>query len=136
MIWYGQNEMKALLTTTSVVVAAALALGVGPASVTKDAEAAWKPKKPAELVIMARTGRAADRPAHVTKSGADINRCARDSGKPPGRISVRGIDDIDEVVWHDGSNCGGRFGCADIHVAIDERGVHADNLKRNAFCEL
>ena len=56
MIWYGQNEMKTLLTTTSVVVAAALALGVGPASVTKDAEAAWKPKQPVELVIMARKG--------------------------------------------------------------------------------
>ena len=53
--------MKTLLTTTSVVVAAALALGVGPASVTKDAEAAWKPKQPVELVIMARKGGGADR---------------------------------------------------------------------------
>ena len=53
--------MKTLLTTTSVVVAAALALGVGPASVTKDAEAAWKPKQPVELVIMARKGSGADR---------------------------------------------------------------------------
>ncbi len=53
--------MKALLTITSVVVAAALALGVGPASVTKDAVAAWKPKKPVELVIMVRKGSADDR---------------------------------------------------------------------------
>ncbi len=67
MIWYGQNEMKTLLTTTSVVVAAALALGVGPASVTKDAEAAWKPKKPVELVIMARKGSGADRLAHFIR---------------------------------------------------------------------
>ncbi len=53
--------MKALLTTTSVAVAAALALGVGPASITKDAEAAWKPKKPVEFVIMAGKGGGADR---------------------------------------------------------------------------
>ena len=72
----------------------------------------------------------------VTTSRDVINHYARVSGESPGRISVRRIDDIDEVVWHDGSNCGGRFGCADIHIAIDERGVHADNLKRNAFCEL
>ncbi len=55
--------MKALLTTTSVAVAAALALGVGPASVTKDAQAAWKPKKSVELVIMA-------------GKGADIAKCS------------------------------------------------------------
>ena len=53
--------MKALLTTTSVAVAAALALGVGSASVTKDANAAWKPKKPVEFVIMAGKGGGADR---------------------------------------------------------------------------
>ena len=53
--------MRALLSTTSVAVAAALALGVGPASVTKDAQAAWKPKKPVELVIMAGKGGDADR---------------------------------------------------------------------------
>ncbi len=53
--------MKALPTTTSVAVAAALALGVGPATVTKDAQAAWKPKKPVELVIMAGKGGDADR---------------------------------------------------------------------------
>ena len=53
--------MKARLTSTSVAVAAALALGVGPASVTKDAQAAWKPKKSVELVIMAGKGGDADR---------------------------------------------------------------------------
>ncbi len=53
--------MKALPTTTSVAVAAALSLGVGPASVTKHAQAAWKPKKPVELVIMTGKGGGADR---------------------------------------------------------------------------
>ncbi len=53
--------MRVLLTSTTVAVAAALALGVGPASVTKDAHSAWKPKKPVELVIMAGKGGAADR---------------------------------------------------------------------------
>ncbi len=53
--------MRALLTTTSVAVAAALALGVGPASVTNDAAAAWKPKKPVEFVIMAGKGGGADK---------------------------------------------------------------------------
>ncbi len=53
--------MKALLTTTSVAAAAALASGVGPASVTSDAQAAWKPKKPVEFVIMAGKGGGADR---------------------------------------------------------------------------
>jgi tripartite-type tricarboxylate transporter receptor subunit TctC len=53
--------MKALLTTVSVAVATALALGIGPASVTKDAHSAWRPKKPVELVIMAGKDGAADR---------------------------------------------------------------------------
>ena len=48
--------MKVLLATTSVAVAAALALGVGPASVTKGASAAWEPKKPVEFVVMAGKG--------------------------------------------------------------------------------
>ena len=47
--------MRVLLTSTAVAVAAALALGVGPASLTKDAAAAWKPKKSVEFVIMAGT---------------------------------------------------------------------------------
>ena len=51
--------MNALPTTASFAVAAALALSVGPASVTKDAWAAWKPKKPIELVIMDGKGRGA-----------------------------------------------------------------------------
>ncbi len=53
--------MRALLTTTSVVVAAALALGVGPTSVTKDAAAAWEPKKPVEFIVMAGKGGGADK---------------------------------------------------------------------------
>ena len=53
--------MRVLLTTTAAAVAGALALGVGPASVTKDAAAAWKPKKPVEFVIMAGKGGGADR---------------------------------------------------------------------------
>ncbi len=53
--------MKVLLTTTAAAVAGALALGAGPASVTKDAAAAWKPKKPVEFVIMAGKGGGADR---------------------------------------------------------------------------
>ncbi len=52
--------MRALLTTTSVAVAAALALGVGPTSVTKDA-AAWEPKKPVQFVVMAGKGGGADK---------------------------------------------------------------------------
>ena len=48
--------MNALPTTAFFAVAAALALSVGPASVTK---AAWKPKKPIELVIMDGKGRGA-----------------------------------------------------------------------------
>ncbi len=53
--------MRILLTSTAVAAAAALALGIGPASVTKDAQAAWKPKKPVEFVIMAGKGGGADR---------------------------------------------------------------------------
>ncbi len=53
--------MRTLLTTTSVAVAAALALGVGPASVTKDAEAAWEPRKPVEFIVMAGKGGGADK---------------------------------------------------------------------------
>ena len=53
--------MRKLLTTTSVAVAAALALGVGPASITKNADAAWKPKKPVAFVIMAGKGGGADK---------------------------------------------------------------------------
>jgi tripartite-type tricarboxylate transporter receptor subunit TctC len=53
--------MKFILTTTSVAIAAALALGIGPASVANDASAAWKPQKPVEFVIMAGKGGGADR---------------------------------------------------------------------------
>jgi putative tricarboxylic transport membrane protein len=73
--------MKAVLTTTSVAVAAALAWGIGPASVIKDAEAAWKPKKPVEFVIMAGKGSDADRLARfiqgIIKKKKPIDRAVR-----------------------------------------------------------
>ena len=48
-----ESRLKAGLA--SVAVAAALALGVGPTSVTKDA-AAWEPRKPVQFVVMAGKG--------------------------------------------------------------------------------
>ena len=53
--------MKPRLTIATVAVSAALVLGGGPASLTKDAQADWKPKRPVELVIMAGKGGDADR---------------------------------------------------------------------------
>ncbi len=60
--------MRILLTTTAVAAAAALALGIGPASVTNDAQAAWKPKKPVEFIVMAGKGGGADKAVRFMQS--------------------------------------------------------------------
>ncbi|MBT7770364.1 MAG: hypothetical protein HN705_10260, partial [Rhodospirillales bacterium] len=45
--------MKTLLKSGMVGISAAVVLGLGFTAVSKDANAAWEPKKPVEFVVMA-----------------------------------------------------------------------------------
>jgi len=60
--------MRALLTTTSISGAALLAFCGGPTSGTKDAQAAWEPKKPVEFIVMAGKGGGADKAVRLMQS--------------------------------------------------------------------
>ncbi len=53
--------MKTITRVSSIALGAALAFGFGAATVSKDAAAQWKPRKPVEFVIMAGKGGGADR---------------------------------------------------------------------------
>ena len=48
------------------------------------------------------------------------------------RIALGRIDDVDQVVRHRGALARARLGGADVHAAIDERRVDADDLDRMA----
>ena len=48
--------MKTLLKSGMVGISAAVVLGLGFTAVSKDANAAWEPKKPVEFVVMAGKG--------------------------------------------------------------------------------
>jgi tripartite-type tricarboxylate transporter receptor subunit TctC len=53
--------MKLIAKTATLGLASLLALGVSATSFSNDADAAWKPKKPVEFIIMAGKGGGADR---------------------------------------------------------------------------
>ncbi len=52
-----------------------------------------------------------------------------------GGIGFGGGDDVDQVVRRAGERGGVRLGGADVHVAIHQRRVHADELHRQALCQ-
>ena len=47
-----------------------------------------------------------------------------------GGIGVGGIDDIDQMMRRHRAFFGGRFGRADIHLAIDQRRIDTDDFHR------
>ena len=66
--------MKYLAKTGAVALAAGIVAGVGATTVATDAEAAWKPRKPVEFVIMAGKGGGADRLARFIQGIIEKNK--------------------------------------------------------------
>ena len=66
--------MKYLAKTGAVALAAGLVAGLGATTVATDAEAAWKPRKPVEFVIMAGKGGGADRLARFIQGIIEKNK--------------------------------------------------------------
>ena len=52
----------------------------------------------------------------------------RVAGKLGGAVGLQRVADVDQVVRHGGAFCGRGFGRADVHAAIDQRRVDADDL--------
>ena len=48
----------------------------------------------------------------------------------PGRIALRRVTDVDQVMRHTRARFETRFGAADVHAAIDQHRIDADDLHR------
>jgi len=66
--------MKYVANTGALAVAAGLLAGLGVTTVATDADAAWKPRKPVEFVIMAGKGGGADRLARFIQGIIEKNK--------------------------------------------------------------
>ena len=53
-----------------------------------------------------------------------------------GGVTLGGFDDIDQVMRRDGQRGGIGLGGADIHVAIHQRGIDADDFQREPLHQL
>ena len=74
--------------------------------------------------------RAADQQRHVAALANRRDRRARVGDEARRRIALGRVDDVDQVVRHGGALGGARLGGADVHAAVDERRVDADDLDR------
>ena len=77
--------------------------------------------------------RAAHQQRQSTSAANFADQLPRIAHEAGGRIRLARIDQIDQVMRH-GSQLGrGRFGSADVHAAIDQRRVDADDLDLEAL---
>ena len=51
------------------------------------------------------------------------------------RIALIGVDDVDQVVRDLGAELGAGLGGADVHAAVHQRGIDADDLGIELLCQ-
>ena len=76
--------------------------------------------------------RAADEQRHRAARADRRDRRARVGDEARRRVALGRIDDVDQVVRHRGALGRARLGGADVHAAVDQRRVDADDLDRAA----
>ena len=48
-------------------------------------------------------------------------------------VALRRVDDVDEMVWYGGAFGRSGLGGADVHAAVNQRGIEADDFQRQLF---
>jgi putative tricarboxylic transport membrane protein len=84
--------MKTLLKSGMAGVSAAVVLGLGFSAVTKDANAAWEPKKPVEFVVMAGKGGGADKAVRLFQSIIAKNKMSSKAFTPVNKPGGSGAE--------------------------------------------
>ena len=64
-----------------------------------------------------------------------LHRDTRIAHKVASRIAFFGIADIDESMWRALQRLAAWFGGSDVHTAIHERGIYANDVARKSFTE-
>jgi hypothetical protein len=70
----------------------------------------------------------------VVAAAVDIVDQARRVGRElRGRVGLARVEDVDQVVRQRGTLGHARLGGADVHAAVDQRRIDADDFQRHAF---
>ena len=80
--------------------------------------------------------RAANDERQLAACADGVDQCVGIGGELRGGIRVERIDDVDQVMGRDGLLFAAGLGGADVHAAIHQRGIHADDFDGPALGQL